>query len=100
MYCSKACQLEDWKIHQKVCKEDLEERKKKSGGKDRKEEAKDALEKLEEKFTDMSILEKKDENCCELCLRNKRSAPSQEEACCSSEVINKFKIRNDKNAEN
>ena len=31
MYCGTDCRDQDWKIHQKVCKEDVEERKKKFG---------------------------------------------------------------------
>ena len=44
MYCTKSCQLEDWKIHQMVCDQDQVERKKKLGVEGRREESREARE--------------------------------------------------------
>ena len=70
MYCSKECLVQDWKIHQKVCKEDLEERKKKGGREDRETEAKDRLEELGKYLVKLSI--------------------SEEEARCGSDIVNNY----------
>jgi len=62
MYCSKSCQLQDWKIHQLVCEEDPVERKKKLGMEGRREQSREARE----SFKDHFLGEEKVNEACEM----------------------------------
>ena len=50
LYCSKECQLEDFKVHRKVCREEEVERKKKGENGERKEEGGRDVEVMKEEM--------------------------------------------------
>ena len=73
-YCDRECLMLDWKAgHKEVCNNEVEERKKKGAGKERRAAGADVLDKVES--TEVDVLRVKD--LCKSSTVKKAAAPTE-----------------------